>query len=388
MEQHSDSNLGGTCRTLDEANGWKICNWKGEPIAPDIDLGVGMISKRGFVVIDDSTSPLLDNVGWPVSSLQRNNKCDVYIFCYCFDYRKALQLFCQVSGKVPLIPRYILGNWWSRYWRYSENELKTLILQFEKYRLPFSVCILDMDWRKYYLLESVFIGVNSVADIVDCEVNGFEVYGCHPGWTGYTWNRELFPNPAGMIDWLHRKDLRVALNLHPADGIWPHEEVHEQFAISMGLSKEDIGNRPIPFDITNPLFTYNYFRLLHHTQEEENGVDFWWIGKLFWFHKFLCIYTNLLHLDWQQGTKTNLEGVDPLFVLNHFHYLDHGREGLRRPFIFSRFPGLGGQRYPIGFSGDTHVTWSKSWMLAFHFVNPIIQIPWLFNLFSLQLQQM
>ncbi|GJD11810.1 Alpha-xylosidase [Galdieria sulphuraria] len=324
VEQHSKHNLGGTCRTLDEANGWKVCNWKGQPIAPDVDLGIGMISSKGFVVVDDSNTPLFDESGWPISSSQRNNICDIYIFCYGSDYRKALQLFCQVSGRVPLIPRYILGNWWSRYWRYSEDELKMLIQQFEKYRLPFSVSILDMDWH-----------------IVDCKLHDFQVFGCHPGWTGYTWNRELFPNPAALIDWLHKKILRVALNLHPADGVWPHEEVYHKFAISMGLSEKDIEkNKPIPFDITNPLFTENYFRLLHHTQEEENGVDFWW-------------------MDWQQGTKTSLEGVDPLFVLNHFHYLDHGREKSRRPFIFSRFPGLGGQRYPIGFSGDTHVTWNS-----------------------------
>src|SRR5690606_29482521 len=28
-----------------------------------------------------------------------------------------------------------------------------------------------------------------------------------------------------------------------------------------------------------------------------------------------------------------------------------------RTFIFSRWGGLGNHRYPIGFSGDTHVTW-------------------------------
>jgi alpha-glucosidase (family GH31 glycosyl hydrolase) len=131
---------------------------------------------------------------------------------------------------------------------------------------------------------------------VDCEVHDFEVFGCHPGWTGYTWNRELFPDPAAMIDWLHKKDLRVALNLHPADGVWPHEEVYEKFANCMGISQERREKKPIPFDITDPLFTENYFRLLHHTQEEENGVDFWWIGWLQLFitdnplNTQICIY--------------------------------------------------------------------------------------------------
>eukprot|EP00871_Galdieria_phlegrea_P004532 jgi/Galph1/507/GphlegSOOS_G5197.1 len=315
-------NLGGTYRTLDQADGWHVVNWKGERIGEDINLGLGVVSKRGISVIDDSDTPLFDESGWPVSRNARKNICDIYIFCYGSDYRKAVKLLCQVSGYVPLIPRYALGNWWSRYWRYSERELKNLILNFEKHKLPLSVCIIDMDWH-----------------IVDCDPKDFQVFGCHVGWTGYTWNRELFPNPAAFISWLHERGIRTALNLHPADGIWPHEEQYEDFRKAMGLPTE-IGKKPIQFEITDPWFTENYFCLLHHPQEETNGVDFWWI-------------------DWQQGTTSSLEGVDPLFVLNHFHYLDHGRKKSRRPWIFSRYPGIGGQRYPIGFSGDTHVTWNS-----------------------------
>ena len=73
-------------------------------------------------------------------------------------------------------------------------------------------------------------------------------------------------------------------------------------------------------------------------------MDFWWI-------------------DWQQGTRSKLSGLDPLMGLNHLHFYDLGRDGSKRPFIFSRWFGLGNQRYPIGFSGDTR---GESWeSLAF-----------------------
>ena len=42
---------------------------------------------------------------------------------------------------------------------------------------------------------------------------GDEKYGS--GWTGYTWNRELFPDPAGFLRWLHERSLHVTLNVHP-----------------------------------------------------------------------------------------------------------------------------------------------------------------------------
>jgi alpha-glucosidase (family GH31 glycosyl hydrolase) len=51
-------------------------------------------------------------------------------------------------------------------------------------------------------------------------------------------------------------------------------------------------------------------------------------------------------------------GLDPLWVLNHFHYLDNNKNG-RRPMAFSRYAGLGSHRYPVGFSGDTTVSWDS-----------------------------
>lgn len=57
-----------------------------------------------------------------------------------------------------------------------------------------------------------------------------------------------------------------------------------------------------------------------------------------------------------------MSGLDPLWSLNHYHYLDNaakadGTEG--RPLILSRYAGLGSHRYPLGFSGDTSVLWQS-----------------------------
>lgn len=67
-------------------------------------------------------------------------------------------------------------------------------------------------------------------------------------------------------------------------------------------------------------------------------------------------------MDWQQGLKTKLEGLDPLPWINHLHWTDMannpGRRG-KRPLCFSRYGGVGAGRYPVGFSGDTHSTWQS-----------------------------
>ena len=294
--------LFGTTRTLDKADG----------IVP---LEKGLMSANGWSIIDDTESLVFNEEYMLVNrELNSNNNIykDIYFFGYGRDYKGCLRDFFKIAGNVPLIPRWALGNWWSRYWEYTQEELTNLIKEFEQRGVPLSVCIVDMDWHL-------------VKDLP------------YSGWTGYTWNRELFPNPTEFLKWLHDKGLKVSLNLHPADGVRPHEEVYGEMAEFMGIDHST--KKSVDFDITSPKFIEAYFEILHHPLEKE-GVDFWWI-------------------DWQQGTKTNIAGLDPLWILNHLHFYDSGRNEEKRPFILSRWGGLGNHRYPIGFSGDTIVTWNS-----------------------------
>ena len=160
------------------------------------------------------------------------------------------------------------------------------------------------------------------------------VYGS--GWTGYTWNKKLFPDPPEFLKWLHDHNMKVTLNVHPADGIRPYEEAYPRIAKKMGMDPEQ--KEPVLFDIADDKFLEVYLNDLHHPMEED-GVDFWW-------------------LDWQQGTVTKIPGLDPLWMLNHYHYLDSVWKG-KRQLTFSRYAGPGSHRYPIGFSGDTIITWES-----------------------------
>jgi hypothetical protein len=120
-----------------------------------------------------------------------------------------------------------------------------------------------------------------------------------------------------------------------------HEERYPAIARRMGVDPDS--ELPVDFDPTDPAFLQAYLDELHHPREAE-GVDFWW-------------------LDWQHGGVTRIPGLDPLWLLNHFHYLDSGRprsDGrAKRPLTFSRYAGVGSHRYPIGFSGDTVITWAS-----------------------------
>jgi alpha-glucosidase (family GH31 glycosyl hydrolase) len=291
--------LGGTVRTLDEADG-------------RVPLEPGIISKRGYGLIDDSESALFEADGWIAP--RDGNRKDLYVFTYGHEYQRALSAFYGVSGKPPVLPRWTLGNWWSRYHRYSADEYLRLLDRFEVEKLPFSVAVLDMDWH--------------LVTEVDPS------YGT--GWTGYTWNRELFPDPEAFLTELHRRGLHVTLNLHPADGIRAFEDSYESMADALG--RDPNSGETIAFNPADPAFMEAYLTVLHRKLEDE-GVDFWWI-------------------DWQSGRYSRVPGIDPLWALNHFHFLNSGSDG-RRPLIFSRYAGPGSHRYPIGFSGDTVISWDS-----------------------------
>lgn len=292
------NDLKGTARTLDGADG-------------AIPLERGLISKDGFSIIDDSESLILTEDGW--IETREKKITDIYFLGYGRDYIKCFKDFFKLCGNTPLLPRYALGNWWSRYYRYNEEEYKKLLDRFKEEKVPFSVAVIDMDWH-----------------LVDIDPK----YGS--GWTGYTWNKELFPDPKRFMKWLHENNLRVTLNVHPADGIRAHEEMYTDMAKHLNI--DYLNGENIEFDISDSKFLEAYFKYAHHPNEE-NGVDFWWI-------------------DWQQGNDSKIEGLDPLWMLNHYHFLDNKRNG-KRPLTFSRYAGIGSHRYPVGFSGDSIITWES-----------------------------
>jgi hypothetical protein len=291
--------LGGTGRTLDDVDG-------------RMPLESGILARDGITVLDDSESFLFADDGWIGTRVP--GRRDVTVFAYGRDYDAALRAFHAVSGAPSLLPRWALGNWWSRYHPYTDTEYLALVDRFAEEHLPFSVAVIDMDWHR----------VDSVP----------ERFG--NGWTGYSWEPSLFPDPAGFLGELHRRGMRTTLNLHPADGVRAFEDAYPAVARAMGI--DPASEQAVPFDPTDPTFLRTYFADLHHPLEEQ-GVDFWWI-------------------DWQQGRTTSLPGVDPLWLLNHFHMLDSARDGAAG-MTFSRYAGPGSHRYAVGFSGDAVVSWAS-----------------------------
>ena len=327
-------NLLGTTRTLDGAYGSKTR----EPI------GQGLVSRAGWDLVDDSTRPLFDSTDfqfrqgekspWPWAKERPDSErpgqyTDWYFFGYGHDYRKALGDFVRVAGRIPLPPRFAFGIWWSRYWAYSDQELDQLVRGFHENSTPLNVLVIDMDWHiNEKQLQARGEGTPKGDERVDQS-------GQRLGWTGYTWNKYLFPDPTAFLQHIHQEGLKVTLNLHPASGIQPWEAAYPAMARAMGI--DPATKKYVPFDPTNKKWAENYFNLVLHPLEKQ-GINFWW-------------------LDWQQTPMmTKMPGVNNTWWLNYLHFTDQQREG-KRPLLFHRWGGLGNHRYEIGFSGDTFSVW-------------------------------
>ena len=309
--------LPGTARTLDTANG-------------AVKLEQGIVGKYGTSVMDDSKSLVIN----PDGSISPREKChDRYWFAGYKTPIDQLKDFFKLTGEVPLIPKYALGNWWSRYRAYTQEEYRALMQKFIDKEIPLTVATIDMDWHWTDVLSR--FGKEAKSTRPRC-IEESLYYFAMPGWTGYSWNTELFPDHRELLSWLHEKGFKVPLNIHPSQGVRFFEDAYPEMCRRLG--KDPSSKEPIPFDVTDKDYMKAYFEALHHPLEDE-GVDFWWI-------------------DWQQGKKTKIEGLDPLWALNHYHTLDADRSQ-KRPLILSRYSGLGSHRYPLGFSGDTVVTWKS-----------------------------
>lgn len=310
-------NLKGTSRTLDNYDGdYHIWDKK------KMELEDGLLATDGWTMIDDSKKLLFDNAEWPwVMDHPTKDYQDFYFFGYGRQYKKALYDYTQIAGRVPLPPRYAFGYWWSRYWSYSDNEMRDVVGNFKSHNVPLDVFVIDMDWHQ-----------------TDSLRTKYDVFDQTKHWTGWTWNKRLFPSPANALSWMKTNDLKVTLNLHPASGVAPFEEPYQRMAKALNFDTSTKAN--IPYEGSNKRFMSTLFNQVLHPMEK-TGVSFWW-------------------LDWQQwANDKKIPELNNTWWLNYVFFTDMERTSTTRPLLYHRWGGLGNHRYQLGFSGDAVISWKS-----------------------------
>ncbi|HIE08248.1 MAG TPA: DUF5110 domain-containing protein, partial [Armatimonadetes bacterium] len=282
-------NLGGTRTSLDLV---------GEHNLPD--LPPGLLSRSGCFLLQDQTPLWDEGKGWIVK--RPEGYLDWYFFGYGLDYQRALEEFVTLCGRIPMLPKWAFGSWYSRYWPYTEAEERELILRFREEGLPLDVLVIDVDWHLH-------------------------------GWHGWDWNPKYFPNPSGFLRWARERGVKVTLNIHP--GVLPKSDSHfPKVCKRLGIDPRGVKDA-YKFDLAKKEEAEAYMEVLHKPLLDQ-GVEFFWI-------------------DGWCGAR--MSGLSPLLWTNKIYYEFQERHLRRRTLILSRYGGWGNHRYPVAFSGDTFSEW-------------------------------
>jgi alpha-glucosidase (family GH31 glycosyl hydrolase) len=295
----------------------------------------GLLSRSGYYVLNDSSSaPIKD--GWLAQRRDSENQ-DWYFFAYGFDYAQALSDFVQLCGRIPMLPRWAFGVWFSLYDRMHDTDYQKLCDRFDELELPLDVLVLDVDWHE-------------------------------SGWCGWDWNQDFFPDPKAFLEWAHGVGLHIGANLH-IEGVSPQDSQFQALCEARGLDPAKVKTGEV-FATKNPISEWIFdswqpdaqtlpslndpasedgwllFNLASepeaklfmqelHNPREADGIDFWWID----------------------GFNATHPGVNSQLWTNHVYFTHLEAKSNRRPLILSRAGGLGSHRYPVQFSADTYAHW-------------------------------
>lgn len=303
MASTQGRNLRGAIVTLDGVGG-------------PVPLQEGLLSRDGWYVINDSNKEIFTE-DW-IAPRDRNHIQDIYLFTYGDDYKQALKDLQTISGPAPMTRKYVHGSWYCRWWRYTADDYRQLAKEYAEHDFPLDIMVFDMDWH-------ITRGVKSGSG-----------HAGNKGWTGYTWERELIPDPAALIKEFNDDKINVVLNEHPHDGIRDHDSMYPDFMKELGLPAD---GRNVIFDAGDKAYMDAFLKWAHK-ESEDMGVAFWWLDWQQDYVQPVVRGTNMAHLPW----------------LNHLYFEASKKNNLRGA-GFSRWGGWGDHRHPIQFSGDSGGNW-------------------------------
>ena len=261
-----------------------------------------------------------------------------YYFFYGPSMKQVVSRYTELTGRMPLPPKWALGNQQSR-WSYgSEKEVKEIVTRYREDKIPLDVIHLDIDYMDDYRV--------------------------------FTFNHDRFPDPPGLIKWLADRGVKVVTIIDP------------------GVKYEPGG----AYKVFNEGTAHDYFL------KQTNGEPY--VGKVWPGQSVFVDYTLPEAAKWWGGLHTSLldagvagiwndmnepadfESRDGLKWKDVVNYDDgnhskHAKmrnlfamleckatyEGLtrlrpnERPYVITRSGYAGIQRYSTMWTGDCNSTW-------------------------------
>ena len=237
--------------------------------------------------------------------------------------------YTNLTGKQPLLPRWALGNFSSRFGYHSQQEVEETVQKFKDEEIPLDAVIIDIFWF------------------------GKDIKG-HMG--NLEFLRDSFPNPKQMIKSLNNKGVKTVLVTEPF--VLTTSKRWEEAVSKDVLAKDSIGN-PYTFDFyfgnTGLIDIYNpkgkaWFWNIYKDLADLGVKGIW--GDL---GEPEVHPSNLLHATGTADEVHNIYGHDWARLVSEGYKKDFPDQ---RPFILMRSGSSGSQRFGlIPWSGDVNRSW-------------------------------
>ncbi len=297
-------------------------------------------SKKYGILFDNAAKGYID-IGTTDSRAMDIASCSGALDLYLMpgnDFPEVLAAYHSLTGTQPLLPRWALGSFMSRFGYTSETQAKSIFQQMKQQQIPFDAIIFDLFW---------------FGDSIKRTLGNLD-------WI----NTSKWPNPAAMIHDFKKDSIETILVTEPfvLEGTKSYGGFKNYFAVDSNRN---------PYRLTDFYFGYgglidmfrqdakDHFWSFYQKQMEQ-GVEGWW-GDLGEPEKHPTdLFHNLNDMNHQRLFSSNEvhnvyghNWTKMLYEKYQTHYPD------KRLFSLNRSGFAGTQRYGIvPWSGDVSRNWS------------------------------
>ena len=247
-----------------------------------------------------------------------------------------IEKYTALTGRPALPPKWSFGLWLTTSFttNYDEATVNSFIDGFEQRHIPLSVFHFDCFWMK-----------------------GFE-------WCNFTWDKDMFPDPAGMLERFHKRGLKICVWINP------------YIAQKSPLFGEAMEKGYLLMKDNGRVWQWDMW------QAGMGLVDFtnpdacsWYQSKL---KALLDVGVDCFKTDFGERVPTNVkwfDGSDPEKMHNYYTYLYNQcvfellkkEKGESEAVLFARSAAPGGQKFPVHWGGDStsqYISMAASRMMA------------------------
>jgi alpha-glucosidase len=265
-----------------------------------------------------------------------------YYFFYGPKMEQVVQNYTDLTGKPELPPLWALGFHQSKWSYYPESNVKEVTQKFRDLKIPCDAIYLDIDYMD--------------------------------GWRCFTWNKDYFPDPKGMIDDLTDNGFKTVAIIDPGIKIDKDNAVYSE-ALEKGYfckradgplmrGKVWPGECNFP-DFTNPEVR-NWWSGLYKELIEDIGIAGIWNDMN--EPAVMEVPTKTFPLDVRHDYDGNPCSHSKAHNIYGMQMVKATYEGVKeyvypkRPFIITRAAYSGTQRYSSSWTGDNVASWEHLWV--------------------------